>query len=92
MNKLLNVAIWFVQFLIVFVILGAVAYYGAHAFIADNEARAAKLQRHLYDVALGRGTYGPAAPTGVRLAPMDKAEPKTRVFQDASQPLKKGGK
>ena len=91
MSKLLDVAIWFVQFCIVAVILVAVAYYGAHAWIAEDDARVAKLEQHLYDIAMGRGTYGPEAPTGVRLAPGDLAEPRTRVFQDVSQP-KKGWK
>ena len=91
MDRLLNVAIWFVKFLIVFVILGAVAYYGAHAWIAEDKTRAARLEQHLYDVALGRGVYGPAAPTGLRLAPTDKAQPKVTYFQDASE-RPKGGK
>ena len=91
MNKLLDVAIYGLQIAIVAGILTLIALFAVDAYIADEDARVAKLQQHLYDVALGRGTYGPAAPTGLRLAPTDKAQPKVTYFQDASE-RPKGGK
>jgi hypothetical protein len=44
-----------------------------------------KLQQHLYDVAYGRATVGPAAPTGVRPNYGEPSEPKVTIFQDAGR-------
>ena len=72
------------QVAIVTLILFIVAMVAVDAYIADEDARIAKLKQHIYDVAYGRATVGPAAPTGVRPNYGEPSEPKTRVFQDAS--------
>ena len=73
------------QVAIVSLILGIVAMVAVQAFIIEDDARIAKLKQHIYDVAYGRATVGPAAPTGVRPNYGALSEPKTRVFADASQ-------
>jgi len=70
---------------IVMLILWIVVLVAVDAWIKEDDARIAKLQQHLYDIAL-RHDPVPAAPP----KPTDLAEPKVRYFQDASQP--KGGK
>jgi hypothetical protein len=77
---------WAICALVIFILAGA----GVNAWIIEDDVRIAKLKQHLWDVAYGRNTVAPAAPTGVRPNYGDKAEPKVRYFQDASQP--KGGK
>ena len=83
----LDYAIIAVQVAICAVVIGTVAYFGVHAWIAEDTARVEKLARHIYDVALNRerATVAPAAPTGVKPNYGDLADPKTRVFQDAGE-------
>lgn len=71
------------QVAIVATIIGIVALVAADAWMKEDIARVEKLKQHIYDVAYGKATYGPATPTGVRPNYGDLAEPKTRVFQDA---------
>ena len=87
------------QVAIVTMILFIVALVAADAWMKEDIARVAKLKQHVYEVAYGRATMGPAAPTGVRPnygessepKPTDKAKPKVTYFQDASVKAK-GGK
>ena len=72
---------WAICCLVIFII----AMFAVDALIAEEDSRVARLQQHLYDIAL-RHDPVPAAPP----KPTDLAEPKVRYFQDASQP--KGGK
>lgn len=72
------------QVAIVATIIGIVALVAAEAWIKEDIARVEKLKQHVYDVAYGKATYGPAAHTGVRPNYGDLAEPRTKVFQDAS--------
>jgi hypothetical protein len=85
MNDVEEFVISILQVAIVTLILTIIAFVAADAWIKEDDARIAKLQQHLYDIAL-RHDPVPAAPP----KPTDKAEPKVRYFQDASQP--KGGK
>jgi hypothetical protein len=51
-----------------------------------DQARLAKhFESVLYHGQLSTDVTPPAVPTGVRLVPTDKAEPKTKVFQDVSR-------
>jgi hypothetical protein len=68
---------------IIFVVCVALGYLFARAFIIEDVARVEKLERHFYGLALDRA---PAPPQNVRPNFYDLAEPKTKVFQDASQP------
>ena len=70
------------QVAIVALVLTIVALVGSDAWIKEDIARVEKLKQHLYDVAYGRATRGPSAPTGVRPHYTDKAEPRTRVFAE----------
>ena len=70
------------QVAIVVLILTIVALVGADAWMKEDIARVEKLKQHIYEVAYGRATRGPAAPTGVRPHYTDKAEPRTRVFAE----------
>ena len=72
------------QVAIVATIIGIVALVGVNAWILEDDARIAKLKHHIYEIAYGRATVGPAAPTGVRPNYGDLSEPKTRVFADTS--------
>jgi len=72
------------QFIIVATILGIVALVAVDAWVEEDIARVANLKKHFYEVAYGRATVGPAAPTGVRPNYGDLSEPKTRVFADTS--------
>lgn len=81
-----DVLVRIIQAAICAIILLALAMVGVDAWIKEDTARVAKLKKHIYDIALSRGTYGPAAPTGVRPRYDSLATPKTKVFQDASQP------
>jgi hypothetical protein len=80
------------QVAIVATIIGIVALVAADAWMKEDIARVEKLKQHIYDVAYGRATVGPAAPTGVRPnygessepKPTDLAKPKVTYFQDAS--------
>jgi hypothetical protein len=83
-HKVDNFIIAFLQVAIVATIIGIVALVAVQAFIIEDDARIAKLKQHIYEVAYGRATVGPAAPTGVRPNYGDKSEPKTRVFADTS--------
>ena len=76
------------QVAIVALILTIVALVGVNAWEQEDIARVEKLKQHLYDVAYGRATRGPAAPTGVRPNYGDLAEPKTRAFQVAGDRAK----
>jgi hypothetical protein len=73
--------ITFLQVTICTLILLIIALYAAYAWIAEDDARIAKLQQHLYDIAL-RHDPVPAAPP----KPTDLAKPKVTYFQDSSQP------
>ena len=72
---------WAICFLVIFIL----AMFAVDALIAEEDSRVARLQQHLYDIAL-RHDPVPAAPP----QPTDLAVPKTRMFQDSSQP--KGAK
>ena len=83
--RLEDYLITFFQVAIVATIIGIVALVAADAWMKEDIARVEKLKQHFYDVAYSRATLGPAAPTGVRPNYGDLAEPRTRVFQDASR-------
>jgi hypothetical protein len=68
---------WAICFLVIFII----AMFAVDALIIEDDARISKLNQHLYDIAL-RHDPVPAGPP----QPTDKAVPKTRMFQDSSQP------
>ena len=72
---------WAICFLVIFII----AMFAVDALISEEDSRVARLQQHLYDIAL-RHDPVPAVPP----QPTDLAKPKVTHFQDASQP--KGGK
>lgn len=72
------------QAAIVAIILFIIALVGVDAWTREDIARVEKLKRHFYEVALQRGTVGPAVPTGVKPNYGDLSEPRTKVFQDAS--------
>jgi hypothetical protein len=90
-RSLEDILISVMQGAIVTLILFIVALVAADAWIKEDVARVEKLKQHIYDVAYGRATAGPAAPTGVRPNYGDLSEPKTRVFADTSVRAK-GGK
>ena len=73
------------QVAIVATTIGIVALVAADAWMKEDVARVEKLKQHVYDVAYGRATVGPAAPTGVRPNYGEPSEPKVRVFQDAGR-------
>jgi hypothetical protein len=72
---------WAICALVIFILAGA----GINAWIIEDDARIAKLQQHLYDIALRHDTSSMAPPK-----PTDLAIPKTKAFQESNQP--KGGK
>jgi hypothetical protein len=78
------------QFAIVATIIGIVALVAVDAWVDEDNARVANLQKHFYDVAMSTNVTPPKAPTGVKPNYGALSEPRTKVFQDASQP--KGGK
>ena len=78
------------QVAIVALVLTIVALVGADAWIKEDIARVEKLKQHIYDVAYGRATRGPAAPTGVRPNYGETSEPRTQVFQDAGRSVTSG--
>lgn len=86
MNKLLDYLIdgllWLVKVGIVVVVIGTLAYYGAEAFVKEDNARIRGLEQKWYDMALART---PHYPTSARPEPTDLVKPKTRVFQDAGR-------
>jgi hypothetical protein len=68
---------WAICCLVIFII----AMFAVDALIAEEDSRVARLQQHLYDIAL-RHDPVPAAPP----KPTDLAKPKVTYFQDSSQP------
>jgi hypothetical protein len=90
--KVEDYLITFMQVAIVATILGIVALVAVDAWVEEDIARVQKLKQHFYDVAYSRATVGPAAPTGVRPNYGEPSEPKTKVFQDASDARKREGR
>jgi hypothetical protein len=80
------------QFAIVATILGIVALVAVDAWVDDDNARVANLQKHFYDVAMSTDVSPPKSPTGVKPNYGALAEPKTRVFADTSVKSKERGK
>ena len=72
---------WLLKFLLICAIAIVGGKYAAEAWIAEDAARVAKLERHFYEVALARS---PLPPQNVRPNYGDLSEPKTRAFQDVS--------
>ena len=74
------------QVAIVTLILTIVAMVAADAWVKEDTARVERLSRHIYEVALHRerATLEPTT-TPAQPQPGDVAQPKTRVFQDASR-------
>ena len=79
--NLIDIAIDGLKVALVAVILTLLALYGVEAWVIEDDARVAKLQRHMYDVAMRHD--GPAAPTGVRPNYGEPSERNVRHFQDA---------
>ena len=78
-----DVIIITLQVAICAMIIGIGAMFAVDAWVKEDIARVDRLKQHIYDVAYGKATYGPAAPRGVRPNYGDLSEPKTRVFADA---------
>ena len=88
LSRLEDYLIGFFQVAIVAAIIGIVALVAADAWMKEDIARVEKLKKHVYEVAYGRATYGPAAPAEVRPNHGDLAKPKVTHFQDASERAK----
>jgi hypothetical protein len=91
MKSIEDIIIRTLQVAIVALILTIVAMVGVDAWVEEDIARVDKLQKHFYDVAMSTDVSPPKAPTGVKPNYGALAEPKTRVFADASQ-KKQGGR
>ena len=88
MKNIEDIIVRTLQVAIVTLILTIVALVAVDAWVEEDIARVQKLKQHFYDVAYSRATVGPAAPTGVKPNYGALAEPKTRVFADASSKTK----
>jgi hypothetical protein len=79
-----DILISMLQVSVVTLILFIVALVAVEAWVAEDNARVVKLQKHFYDLAMSTDVTPPRAPTVVKPNYGDLSEPRTRVFQDSS--------